>query len=159
MCFECNLNGLSVFCFFFLIPQGLYCISVNCMDNAEAQFTTALRVSPWTFLIFILLLFPPHASNMFATVFQLTTHQELWTYIVTNLASVYIREGNRHQEVSSLTDPVFKSQHSSVPYITATTGLHLNCTFPALFHYYGYLELRSAASRCAGKGQSFEMSH
>uniref|UniRef100_M4ACY8 MAU2 chromatid cohesion factor homolog n=1 Tax=Xiphophorus maculatus TaxID=8083 RepID=M4ACY8_XIPMA len=51
---------------------GLYCISVNCMDNAEAQFTTALR---------------------------LTTHQELWTYIVTNLASVYIREGNRHQEV------------------------------------------------------------
>ncbi|CAG04866.1 unnamed protein product [Tetraodon nigroviridis] len=54
---------------------GLYCISVNCMDNAEAQFTTALR---------------------------LTTHQELWTYIVTNLASVYIREGNRHQEVSPL---------------------------------------------------------
>lgn len=33
-------------------------------------------------------------------VFQLTAHQELWTYIVTNLASVYIREGNRHQEVS-----------------------------------------------------------
>lgn len=27
--------------FFF---QGLYCVSVNCMDNAEAQFTTALRV-------------------------------------------------------------------------------------------------------------------
>ncbi|XP_023802417.1 MAU2 chromatid cohesion factor homolog, partial [Cyanistes caeruleus] len=52
---------------------GLYCISVNCMDNAEAQFTTALR---------------------------LTTHQELWAFIVTNLASVYIREGNRHQEVS-----------------------------------------------------------
>uniref|UniRef100_A0A8C0GAN8 MAU2 chromatid cohesion factor homolog n=1 Tax=Chelonoidis abingdonii TaxID=106734 RepID=A0A8C0GAN8_CHEAB len=51
---------------------GLYCISVNCMDNAEAQFTTALR---------------------------LTTHQELWAFIVTNLASVYIREGNRHQEV------------------------------------------------------------
>lgn len=24
--------------------QGLYCVSVNCMDNAEAQFTTALRV-------------------------------------------------------------------------------------------------------------------
>uniref|UniRef100_A0A8C1ZM99 MAU2 chromatid cohesion factor homolog n=1 Tax=Cyprinus carpio TaxID=7962 RepID=A0A8C1ZM99_CYPCA len=40
---------------------GLYCISVNCMDNAEAQFTTALR---------------------------LTSHQELWTFIVTNLASV-----------------------------------------------------------------------
>uniref|UniRef100_A0A671WU79 MAU2 chromatid cohesion factor homolog n=1 Tax=Sparus aurata TaxID=8175 RepID=A0A671WU79_SPAAU len=51
---------------------GLYCISVNCMDNAEAQFTAAL---------------------------QMTTHQELWTFIVTNLASVYIREGNRHQEV------------------------------------------------------------
>uniref|UniRef100_A0A3Q4HTT0 MAU2 chromatid cohesion factor homolog n=1 Tax=Neolamprologus brichardi TaxID=32507 RepID=A0A3Q4HTT0_NEOBR len=39
---------------------GLYCISVNCMDNAEAQFTAAL---------------------------QMTTHQELWTFIVTNLAS------------------------------------------------------------------------
>ncbi|EGV97409.1 Cohesin loading complex subunit SCC4-like [Cricetulus griseus] len=24
--------------------QGLYCVSVNCMDNAEAQFTTALRL-------------------------------------------------------------------------------------------------------------------
>uniref|UniRef100_A0A8C5CSQ8 MAU2 chromatid cohesion factor homolog n=1 Tax=Gadus morhua TaxID=8049 RepID=A0A8C5CSQ8_GADMO len=54
---------------------GLYCISVNCMDNAEAQFTAAL---------------------------QMTTHQELWTFIVTNLASVYIREGNRQQEVLSL---------------------------------------------------------
>lgn len=29
------------------VLQGLYCISVNCMDNAEAQFTTALRVSKW----------------------------------------------------------------------------------------------------------------
>lgn len=28
-----------------VVSQGLYCISVNCMDNAEAQFTTALRVS------------------------------------------------------------------------------------------------------------------
>lgn len=37
---------------------------------------------------------------MYGILFQLTTHQELWTYIVTNLASVYIREGNRHQEVS-----------------------------------------------------------
>lgn len=31
------------------LSQGLYCISVNCMDNAEAQFTTALRVSTWYF--------------------------------------------------------------------------------------------------------------
>ncbi|XP_069505213.1 MAU2 chromatid cohesion factor homolog [Ambystoma mexicanum] len=58
---------------------GLYCISVNCMDNAEAQFTTALR---------------------------LTTHQELWAFIVTNLASVYIREGNRHQELFSLLERI-----------------------------------------------------
>uniref|UniRef100_A0A673AKF3 MAU2 chromatid cohesion factor homolog n=1 Tax=Sphaeramia orbicularis TaxID=375764 RepID=A0A673AKF3_9TELE len=58
---------------------GLYCISVNCMDNAEAQFTAAL---------------------------QLTTHQELWTFIVTNLASVYIREGNRHQELYSLLERI-----------------------------------------------------
>uniref|UniRef100_A0A3B3SG22 MAU2 chromatid cohesion factor homolog n=1 Tax=Paramormyrops kingsleyae TaxID=1676925 RepID=A0A3B3SG22_9TELE len=58
---------------------GLYCISVNCMDNAEAQFTTAL---------------------------QLTTHQELWTFIVTNLASVYIREGNRQQELYSLLERI-----------------------------------------------------
>ncbi|KAG8126910.1 hypothetical protein E2320_021946 [Naja naja] len=59
--------------------QGLYCITVNCMDNAEAQFTTALR---------------------------LTTHQELWAFIVTNLASVYIREGNRHQELYSLLERI-----------------------------------------------------
>uniref|UniRef100_A0A8D0GKG4 MAU2 chromatid cohesion factor homolog n=1 Tax=Sphenodon punctatus TaxID=8508 RepID=A0A8D0GKG4_SPHPU len=58
---------------------GLYCISVNCMDNAEAQFTTALR---------------------------LTTHQELWAFIVTNLASVYIREGNRHQDLYSLLERI-----------------------------------------------------
>uniref|UniRef100_A0A8C2TFY4 MAU2 chromatid cohesion factor homolog n=1 Tax=Coturnix japonica TaxID=93934 RepID=A0A8C2TFY4_COTJA len=51
---------------------GLYCISVNCMDNAEA----------------------------------LTTHQELWAFIVTNLASVYIREGNRHQELYSLLERI-----------------------------------------------------
>ena len=51
---------------------GLYCVSVNCVDNAEAQLTTALR---------------------------LTSHQELWAFMVTNLVSVYIREGGRHQEV------------------------------------------------------------
>ncbi|XP_057240992.1 MAU2 chromatid cohesion factor homolog [Malurus melanocephalus] len=62
-----------------LVYLGLYCISVNCMDNAEAQFTTALR---------------------------LTTHQELWAFIVTNLASVYIREGNRHQELYSLLERI-----------------------------------------------------
>ncbi|MGH0169138.1 UNVERIFIED_CONTAM: hypothetical protein FKN15_056181 [Acipenser sinensis] len=61
------------------LQEGLYCISVNCMDNAEAQFTTALR---------------------------LTTHQELWTFIVTNLASVYIREGNRQQELFSLLERI-----------------------------------------------------
>uniref|UniRef100_A0A667WXU9 MAU2 chromatid cohesion factor homolog n=1 Tax=Myripristis murdjan TaxID=586833 RepID=A0A667WXU9_9TELE len=58
---------------------GLYCISVNCMDNAEAQFTAAL---------------------------QMTTHQELWTFIVTNLASVYIREGNRQQELYGLLERI-----------------------------------------------------
>ncbi|TKC33202.1 hypothetical protein EI555_000175, partial [Monodon monoceros] len=36
---------------------GLYCVSVNCMDSAKAQFTTALR---------------------------LTSHQELWAFMVTN---------------------------------------------------------------------------
>ncbi|KPP68020.1 MAU2 chromatid cohesion factor-like, partial [Scleropages formosus] len=65
------------------LQEGLYCISVNCMDNAEAQFTTALR---------------------------LTTHQELWTFIVTNLASVYIREGNRHQELYSLLERINPDQ-------------------------------------------------
>lgn len=45
--------------------------------------------------------------------FQLTTHQELWAFIVTNLASVYIREGNRQQEVSCLLGSgcSFKSQN------------------------------------------------
>ncbi|XP_042575135.1 MAU2 chromatid cohesion factor homolog, partial [Cyprinus carpio] len=66
---------------------GLYCISVNCMDNAEAQFTTALRLTP---------------------------HQELWTFIVTNLASVYIREGNRHQELYSLLERINPDQNFPV---------------------------------------------
>ncbi len=37
-----NLNHLHLFPLF--LCQGLYCISVNCMDNAEAQFTAALQV-------------------------------------------------------------------------------------------------------------------
>uniref|UniRef100_A0A672HSA7 MAU2 chromatid cohesion factor homolog n=1 Tax=Salarias fasciatus TaxID=181472 RepID=A0A672HSA7_SALFA len=75
ICCCCFFVYINVICNACKLHHGLYCISVNCMDNAEAQFTTALR---------------------------LTTHQELWTYIVTNLASVYIREGNRHQEQSIL---------------------------------------------------------
>ncbi|KAG9350624.1 hypothetical protein JZ751_024513 [Albula glossodonta] len=75
---------------------GLYCISVNCMDNAEAQFTTALRVSL--------------AHDVYKVCCleskRMTTHQELWTFIVTNLASVYIREGNRHQELYSLLERI-----------------------------------------------------
>lgn len=75
------------------------------MDNAEAQFTTALRVSSssaaniCSHTAELSLLCSSTRKSLFL-VFQLTTHQELWTYIVTNLASVYIREGNRHQEVS-----------------------------------------------------------
>lgn len=36
----------------------------------------------------------------------LTNQQELWAFIVTNLASVYIREGNRHQELYSLLERI-----------------------------------------------------
>uniref|UniRef100_A0A3Q2HX31 MAU2 chromatid cohesion factor homolog n=1 Tax=Equus caballus TaxID=9796 RepID=A0A3Q2HX31_HORSE len=71
---------------------GLYCVSVNCMDNAEAQFTTALR---------------------------LTNHQELWAFIVTNLASVYIREGNRHQEVVAVQ---FVGKDQSRPQLPCQVG-------------------------------------
>ncbi|KAB1259371.1 MAU2 chromatid cohesion factor-like protein [Camelus dromedarius] len=69
---------------------GLYCVSVNCMDNAEAQFTTALRVRC--------------RPSLYGA--GLTNHQELWAFIVTNLASVYIREGNRHQELYSLLERI-----------------------------------------------------
>uniref|UniRef100_A0A672HSG4 MAU2 chromatid cohesion factor homolog n=1 Tax=Salarias fasciatus TaxID=181472 RepID=A0A672HSG4_SALFA len=79
ICCCCFFVYINVICNACKLHHGLYCISVNCMDNAEAQFTTALR---------------------------LTTHQELWTYIVTNLASVYIREGNRHQELYSLLERI-----------------------------------------------------
>lgn len=112
-------------------PQGLYCVSVNCMDNAEAQFTTALRVrkrGPRTGRRGSPRVPPAEApgpgtqtpadgmaegwrwggsehragwpeSGVLALPLQLTSHQELWAFIVTNLASVYIREGHRHQEV------------------------------------------------------------
>lgn len=43
--------------------QGLYCISVNCMDNAEAQFTTALRVR---------LFFPPNSVSCGCSVWERT---------------------------------------------------------------------------------------
>ncbi|KAF6724193.1 MAU2 chromatid cohesion factor-like [Oryzias melastigma] len=92
---------------------GLYCISVNCMDNAEAQFTTALRVSPclvltltYPRLFWLTLLLVASTVLSLLVVLKLTTHQELWTYIVTNLASVYIREGNRHQELYSLLERI-----------------------------------------------------
>ncbi|XP_035027250.2 MAU2 chromatid cohesion factor homolog isoform X2 [Hippoglossus stenolepis] len=85
------------------ISQGLYCISVNCMDNAEAQFTAAL---------------------------QMTTHQELWTFIVTNLASVYIREGNRHQELFTLLERINPDHNFPV-------GSH--CLRAAAFYIRGLL--------------------
>lgn len=67
----------------------------------------------------------PLVSDLSAVAFQLTTHQELWTYIVTNLASVYIREGNRHQEVSSVkTCHVFKSKQS---YAIGRTAAVVGC--------------------------------
>lgn len=47
MCLSSLCSWLAVLCITLEIScllQGLYCISVNCMDNAEAQFTTALRV-------------------------------------------------------------------------------------------------------------------
>ncbi|XP_032388083.1 MAU2 chromatid cohesion factor homolog [Etheostoma spectabile] len=37
---------------------------------------------------------------------QMTTNQELWMLTVTNLAGVYIWEGNRHQEVRSLLERI-----------------------------------------------------
>ncbi|XP_022414077.1 MAU2 chromatid cohesion factor homolog isoform X3 [Delphinapterus leucas] len=78
---------------------GLYCVSVNCMDNAEAQFTTALR---------------------------LTNHQELWAFIVTNLASVYIREGNRHQEVVAVQ---FVGEDQSGPQLPCQLALPPSSSF------------------------------
>uniref|UniRef100_A0A8C4UC51 MAU2 chromatid cohesion factor homolog n=1 Tax=Falco tinnunculus TaxID=100819 RepID=A0A8C4UC51_FALTI len=49
-------------------------------------------------------LFSNHAAQLHTLL--LTTHQELWAFIVTNLASVYIREGNRHQELYSLLERI-----------------------------------------------------
>lgn len=88
---------------------------------ASSQILSPTSSLFYSFLFSSLLqLLPPLVSNMSAVVFQLTTHQELWTYIVTNLASVYIREGNRHQEVSPvITGHVFKSQQSNAISITA----------------------------------------
>lgn len=47
----------------------------------------------------VMSLYSAQPPNALCLLFQLTNHQELWAFIVTNLASVYIREGNRHQEV------------------------------------------------------------
>ncbi|KAM9322338.1 MAU2 chromatid cohesion factor homolog isoform 2-T2 [Pholidichthys leucotaenia] len=49
-------------------------------------------------------LFTNHAAQLHTLL--MTTHQELWTFIVINLASVYIREGNRHQELYSLLERI-----------------------------------------------------
>ncbi|XP_036137690.1 MAU2 chromatid cohesion factor homolog isoform X5 [Molossus molossus] len=49
-------------------------------------------------------LFSNHAAQLHTLL--LTNHQELWAFIVTNLASVYIREGNRHQELYSLLERI-----------------------------------------------------
>lgn len=59
---------------------GLYSMSMNCMESAEAQFNTALK--------------------------QLTTQTELWQFISLNLAIVYLRSGNRQQELLSLLERV-----------------------------------------------------
>ncbi|XP_077866764.1 MAU2 chromatid cohesion factor homolog [Saccoglossus kowalevskii] len=54
---------------------GLYSMSMNCMESAEAQFTTALR---------------------------LTSQTELWIFISLNLAIVYLRCGKQHETITLL---------------------------------------------------------
>ncbi|XP_038072262.1 MAU2 chromatid cohesion factor homolog [Patiria miniata] len=58
---------------------GLYSMSMNCMESAEAQFTAAL------------------AS---------TTQTELWQFASLNLAIVYLRSGNRQQELLTLLERI-----------------------------------------------------
>ncbi|XP_070542857.1 MAU2 chromatid cohesion factor homolog [Ptychodera flava] len=58
---------------------GLYSMSMNCMESAEAQFNTARR---------------------------LTTQTELWIFISLNLAIVYLRCGNRQQEALTLLERI-----------------------------------------------------
>ncbi|KAL5005286.1 hypothetical protein ScPMuIL_018742 [Solemya velum] len=57
---------------------GLYAMSMNCMEAAEAQFNTALRISK---------------------------ESDLWTFINLNLAIVYLRT-NRQSEISGLLDRI-----------------------------------------------------
>ncbi|XP_064607711.1 MAU2 chromatid cohesion factor homolog [Liolophura sinensis] len=57
---------------------GLYAMSMNCMEAAEAQFNTALRLS---------------------------TDKDLWTFINLNLAIVYLRQ-NRQSELMGLLERI-----------------------------------------------------
>ncbi len=58
---------------------GLYSMSMNCMESAEAQFSAALSI---------------------------TTQTELWQFASLNLAIVYLRSGNRQQELLSLLERI-----------------------------------------------------
>lgn len=89
-----------------------YCLSSH---NVTCVFLLSLtRITSFLFFFYYsaaAVALSSYLNDVPIVVFQLTTHQELWTYIVTNLASVYIREGNRHQEVSEvITAHVFKLQ-------------------------------------------------
>ncbi|KAJ8029308.1 MAU2 chromatid cohesion factor-like [Holothuria leucospilota] len=59
---------------------GLYSMSMNCMESAEMQFNTALK----------------YAHHQ----------EELYQFIAFNLAIVYLRSGNRSQELQSLLERI-----------------------------------------------------
>lgn len=74
---------------------GLYAMSMNCMNAAEVQFTTAIKVN---FVLFLFRLVKSFENNF---PFQLSQERELWTFANLNLAIVYLRQ-KRDQEFNAL---------------------------------------------------------
>lgn len=83
---------------------GLYAMSMNCMNEAEQQFVTAIKVKYYNAVcggMWITVFFISYGFLQF----QLSQEKELWTFANLNLAIVYLRQ-KRDQEFNALLDRI-----------------------------------------------------
>jgi MAternally-affected-uncoordination protein len=115
---------------------GLYAMSMNSMEAAEAQFNVALRVGSMN-------KFSQFFFFQFFLLFQSTTDRELWTFANLNLAIVYLRmkrEGDFNKLIENI-NPETLPSHSHSLRAAAFYVQGLQCFFQARYNEAKYAKL------------------
>lgn len=81
---------------------GLYAMTMNCLEEAEMQFTVAIQVNNINLISYLLKLY---AHFIDCCLLQTSQERELWTFANLNLAIVYLR-GKRDSRLSSILDSI-----------------------------------------------------